>query len=225
MLVSVGGGRRAKEPRSREAPEREQRHEMGQPKPRSTRRRCHGGALPGSAVRPREHTRGPKTWGPRHDVPALPSSHPKELQEVRAGRGSTPEVRRRGARDTTCRHHPAAAKPRGAWATWLFGGHSHGKYDSQTLWTWLCHFTPLLPLLPFLPCLASFGSFCRKKGHKAKSKYLGMWKVQGGTKMEAHSGTTMEAHSAPQMEAQNWRINNMFFANRVKHMQNWATET
>ena len=52
-----------------------------------------------------------------------------------------------------------------------------------------------------------------------------MWKVQGGTKMEAHSGTTMEAHSAPQMEAQNWRINNMFFANLVKHMQNWATET
>ena len=55
--------------------------------------------------------------------------------------------------------------------------------------------------------------------------WVGMWKVQGGTKMEAHSGTTMEAHSAPQMEAQNWRINNMFFANLVKHMQNWATET
>jgi hypothetical protein len=33
-----------------------------------------------------------KTWGARHDVPALPGSHPKELQEVQAGRGSTPEV-------------------------------------------------------------------------------------------------------------------------------------
>ena len=70
MLVSVGGERRAKEPRRREAPEREQRHEMGQPKPRSTRRRCHGGALQGSAGRP--------------------------------------EVRRRGAHDTTCQHFPAA---------------------------------------------------------------------------------------------------------------------